>query len=99
MTDRPTTDLVPESVLVGMEQNGWTPTQVRALIASYREVTHRLAVLDGSECQHCGIADRVGALVARLAKEARTAKREGLDGHAGTVAELVRVLRDEVLHG
>ena len=33
---RPATELVPESVLAGMERDGWTPTQVRELIASYR---------------------------------------------------------------
>ena len=44
---RPATDLVPESVLVGMEQNGWTPTQVRELIASYRELVRDVQELRG----------------------------------------------------
>lgn len=96
---RPATELVPESVLAGMERDGWTPTQVRALIASYRELTHRVAVLDGSECQHCGIADRVRLVAAKLAKEAGTARREKLVGHASVVEEVVRVLREEVVRG
>lgn len=33
---RPATEPVPEETLAGMERDGWTPTQVRALIASYR---------------------------------------------------------------
>jgi hypothetical protein len=33
---RPTAELVPEETLAAMERDGWTPTQVRALIASYR---------------------------------------------------------------
>lgn len=35
---RPAVEPVPERVLELMERDGWTPTQVRALIASYREL-------------------------------------------------------------
>lgn len=99
LLQRPATELVPEEVLAGMERDGWTPTQVRALIASYRELSHRVTVLEGTECQHCGIADRVRVIATKLAKEARTARREKLVGHAGVVEEAVRVLREEVVRG
>lgn len=33
---RPAPELVSDEVLTAMERDGWTPTQVRALIASYR---------------------------------------------------------------
>jgi hypothetical protein len=96
---RPATELVSEETLAGMERDGWTPTQVRALIAGYRELSHRVVALEGTECQHCGIADRVRLVAAKLAKEARTARREKLVGHAGVVEEVVRVLREEVVRG
>lgn len=43
---RPATELVSEGTLAGMERDGWTPTQVRALIASYR-----LLARDGNPAQ------------------------------------------------
>lgn len=42
---RPATELVPDSVLDGMERDGWTPSQVRALIASYRLLARDVAEL------------------------------------------------------
>lgn len=43
---RPAAELVPDSVLDGMERDGWTPSQVRALIASYRQLRDELDVVD-----------------------------------------------------
>lgn len=38
---------VSDAVLDGMERDGWTPSQVRALVTAYREVMRaRQAVLD-----------------------------------------------------
>ncbi len=34
--DAPAPDLLSDEVLTAMERDGWTPGQVRALIASYR---------------------------------------------------------------
>lgn len=44
---RPAAEHIPEAVLADMEQNGWTPTQVHALIASYRELVRDVQEIRG----------------------------------------------------
>lgn len=41
LIQRPAPELVSPAVLDRMERDGWTPSEVRALIASYREVAYR----------------------------------------------------------
>lgn len=49
---RPAPELVADEVLVGMERDGWTPTQVRDLIRSYRAVVEECARLNGVRPQY-----------------------------------------------
>lgn len=41
----PAPDVVSDAVLDTMDRDGWTPSQVRALIASYRHLKHEVASL------------------------------------------------------
>jgi hypothetical protein len=41
LLQRPPVELISEEALAGMERDGWTPTQVRALIQSYRALAKK----------------------------------------------------------
>ncbi len=92
-----TAALISDSVLDRMEADGWTPEQVRRLIRSYRETVDRVAVLEGSECQHCGIAERLQKRLFDLERDASALLANGSPELASLVRKVVRGTRSAVL--
>ena len=86
---RPAPEPVADEVLTAMERDGWTPTQVRALIASYR-----LLVRDCAE-----LREELGIVGHGFIKPSRWAKRQRKHAFDVVEAELRELRVEEVQLG